>query len=84
MKIAIEAAINVPDKPAEFETISQADWEKIMKNIWLHWWATYYQQYQEEINSSLSDFTTRVFQIAEEKSKLKENPDGGIKQDSTG
>lgn len=67
-QILIEAAINVPDKPVEFDTITQADWEKIMKGIWLHWWKVYYQQYQEEIDDSLAEFTHRVFEIAEEKS----------------
>lgn len=62
----IDHAINIPDKPAELE-ITDADWEKFMRSVWLRWWKSYYRQYQEEIDASLNDFTIRVFAAAEKR-----------------
>lgn len=64
----IDHAINIPDKPAELE-ITDADWEKFMRSVWLRWWKSYYNQYQEEIDASLDDFTRRVFAAAEKKAR---------------
>jgi hypothetical protein len=56
----IEDIIEIPDNP-EGSGFSKEQWSEMMQSIWIQWWKIYYRTHRDEIDTSLQDFTNKVF-----------------------